>query len=98
MRHNETRVNHSSTYGKFITQLLSNGNPIKKLTRLAIPRKMDYRLGELLRGINKSNRKYDPMDPAIAQHLADFYKPWNEKLSELTGMDFSSWNNVQDHT
>lgn len=92
VRHNETRVTHSNTYGRLIRRLLDNDNPIKKLSRIAIPRKMDYKLGELFRGINRSNKKYAPMPPVIESRLIEFYRPHNEHLSELTGIDFSGWN------
>lgn len=96
-RHNETRVNTSSLYGKVISKLLRNTNPIKKMTRMVLPGKMDYKVGEALRGINRSSRKYPPMSPEMSCKLRDFYLEPNEKLSELTGMDFSEWNKLPEH-
>lgn len=91
-RYNETHVNRSVTYGKFITRLLNNQNPLKKLIRKAMPGKTDYKVGEMLRNLNKSDRKYDPISPHMARLLRDFYESHNRQLSELTGMDFSEWN------
>lgn len=92
VRYNETRVNNSSRYGKFISNLLKNDNPIKRITRLALPGKIDYKVGEMLRGINKSGRKYEPLPEPLAKKLYGFYKEHNDQLSELTGIDFSEWN------
>ncbi len=91
-RFNETHVNRSKTYGRFILRLLSNNNPLKKLARKAMPGKTDYKMGEMLRNLNKTGRKYDPVPPHMADVLREFYAPHNRRLSELTGMDFSDWN------
>lgn len=91
-RYNETHVNRSVTYGKFIIRLLSNQNPLKKLVRKAMPGNTDYKVGEMLRNLNKSDRKYDPIPSHMADLLRDFYAPHNRQLEALTGMDFSEWD------
>jgi hypothetical protein len=91
-RFNETHMNHSTRYGKFLARLLHNNNPIKKLARFAIPGRFDYKVGEILRDINKSKKKYEPVPPRLAAMLSEYYLPYNKRLAELTGMDFSHWN------
>jgi hypothetical protein len=91
-RFNVTHVNRSPFYGKFIVQLLSNHNPVKRLARNFMPGKMDYKVGEMLRNLNKTTKTYAAISPKMIEALSGFYAPHNEKLSELTGMDFSDWN------
>lgn len=40
----------------------------------------------------KNARKYPPMKPETEAKLREFYKPHNDRLSKLLGMDFSDWN------
>lgn len=91
-RYNVTHVNRSPSYGRLVVQLLRNQNPVKKILRSVMPGKMDYKVGELLRNINKTNKLYEKIPESMEILLRDFYKSHNEKLSELTGMDFSDWN------
>jgi Sulfotransferase domain len=91
VRHNETRMNRSRRVGGFISRLLHNQNPVKKLARKLLPGQLDYKVGEVLRNANKSQKKYDPMCAEMEKFLYDFYKPHNEELARLTGLDLSSW-------
>lgn len=96
-RHNVTRVNRSYSYGKFIIRLLNNQNAVKKIARKFLPGKMDYKMGEMLRGVNRSNKAYEPMSQRMASVLTEFYKPYNAELSRMTGIDFSDWNQYTPH-
>ena len=40
----------------------------------------------------KKGEKYPPMAEATRSRLVEFYRPWNQKLSELLGSDFSHWD------
>lgn len=33
-----------------------------------------------------------PMEPEVRARLIDHFRPWNDRLSELLGRDFSDWN------
>jgi len=35
--------------------------------------------------------RYEPLDSGMRSRLAKFYEPYNDKLSELLGMDFHDW-------
>jgi hypothetical protein len=87
---------HSSAYAKMVTRLLKNDNPIKKLARRLMPRGQDVKLGELMRNVNKSATKPEKVSQELRNLLVDYYKPYNEELSALTGIDFSSWNTHSD--
>ena len=32
------------------------------------------------------------MDPRVRAKLTEYYRPWNDRLSGLTGRDLSCWN------
>lgn len=95
VRHNVTTVTRSQRYGKLLLRVLSNSNPLKKAARIFLPGKMDYRVGEAMRKINHTGKKYDPIEQKTLTTLIDFFRPYNDELSKLTGIDFSSWNNVK---
>jgi hypothetical protein len=94
IRHNATLVTRSHTYSRFIKRLLHNENPVKKIARRILPGKSDYKMGEILRNINKSEERYQSAPPGTIAFLHAFFKPHNDRLTKLTGIDFSSWNNV----
>jgi hypothetical protein len=93
VRHNVTHKTRSEKMGRMITNLLRNNNRIKKIARLFLPGSTDYKAGELLRKANLTKARHEPIDPEMADFLKQFYKPHNEQLARLTGMDFSGWNN-----
>lgn len=92
-RYNETRKIKSTVYGRFITSLLKRENFVKKMARIILPGQTDHKLGEFMRKTNLSNQKYEEINPKISELLHQYFKPHNEKLSSITGIDFSDWNN-----
>lgn len=95
VRHNVTTVTRSQTYGKILLRMLSNSSPLKKAARALLPGKMDYKVGEAMRKINHTGKKYDPIGKKTMKELLEFFRPYNEELSRMTGTDFSSWNEVK---
>jgi hypothetical protein len=91
-KYNVTHINRSPSYGRLVVQLLRNQNPVKKIVRKLMPGKMDYKVGEMLRNINKTNKLYGEIPANMSKLLREYYAPHNDKLSELTGIDFSDWN------
>jgi len=51
-------------------------------------------IGDYLRKSLKSSTRprYPAMDAATRAYLYDYYKPFNDRLAQLTGRDLSSWN------
>lgn len=90
---NVTSINRSPTYGRFVVKMLRNQNVFKNIFRTVLPGKMDYKVGEMLRNLNKTKKTYAPVSDNMSSLLTEFYAPYNDKLSALTGMDFSDWNN-----
>lgn len=92
VKYNVTHINRSPSYGRLVVQLLRNQNPLKKVLRKLMPGKMDYKVGEMLRNINKTNKLYGEIPENMYKVLGEYYAPYNDKLGELTGIDFSDWN------
>jgi hypothetical protein len=95
VRHNVTTVTRSRTYGKLLFRVLQNSNPLKKAARVFLPGKMDYKVGEAMRKINHSEKKYAPIARETLKDLIEFFRPYNDELSRTTGLDFSSWNKLK---
>lgn len=51
-------------------------------------------VGNTVRRMKKRSGKqgYESMDPPVRQRLLEYFRPYNDKLSELTGRDLSHWN------
>lgn len=96
VRYNVTHKMHSSAYAKMVTRLLKNDNPLKKVARRLMPRGQDVKLGEMLRNVNKSASKPEKLSDDFRSTLTEFYRPYNEQLSDLTGIDFNVWNKLSD--
>lgn len=92
VRHNVTTVTRSRTYGKLLLRMLRNSNPLKKAARAFLPGKLDYRVGEAMRKINHTEKKYEPIKTETLAKLVEFFRPYNDELSRITGTDFSDWN------
>ena len=93
-RFNVTVMNRSPFYGKVVKKLLNNSNPLKSIVRKMMPSGLDHRVGEKLRDINKSGRSFERISVETEKYLREYFKPYNNKLSEMTGIDFSGWNQM----
>lgn len=94
VRHNVTTATRSNAYGKLLQRFMSDSNPIKKAARVLLPGKMDYKVGEAMRKLNTTGRKNEPISKEVMEEMLDFFRPYNDELSALTGTDFSSWNTM----
>lgn len=92
VKHNVTHHSRSVKYGRIVMKLLNNTNPLKRIASSVIPAGQDYKIGEMLRNVNRSKKKPEKISGEIFNQLTAFYAPFNEELEQLSGMDFSSWN------
>jgi hypothetical protein len=92
MRYNVTQKTRSHTYARIIKHLLRNQNPLKKFIKLFLPGHKVYKYGEILRDVNKTEKKHSPIDEDVKLFLINYYKPYNAELSEMIGKDLSAWN------
>lgn len=92
VRYNVTHKIRSKGYAKVLKQLMRNDNPIKRIAQKLIPARQDYKLGEFLRNANKTHTAPEAINDLARKKLTRYYKPFNDQLSEVTGIDFSDWN------
>jgi hypothetical protein len=90
--HNKTAIPRSKLLASVLKTFLVEKNPVKEGIKKVMPSNTSARLGEKLREANKSEKKTDfKMTPQMKTFLLQFFKPYNKKLAELTGMDYSIW-------
>jgi hypothetical protein len=74
-----------------ISKLRKNDNPVKKFAKAVLPYGTFTRIGNSLVEMNKSSEKMEPLDEMTRQKMREFFKPYNEKLKELSGVDVDHW-------
>ena len=92
VRYNETRKIRSRTYSKMLFSVLKNSSRLKRAAKAIIRGPIDYKLGEAMRNLNKTEVRHEPIPANTKLKLLKFFEPYNIELSELSGSDFSGWN------
>jgi hypothetical protein len=90
--HNETKKAQSLTYSRLTNQFFDNNNPIKKLIKKLIPASANHKLGEAVRGLNKTEKRPDPVSTEMRLYLKSFFERYNKELQQLTGFNTELWN------
>jgi hypothetical protein len=90
--HNVTRKNRSIGFAVTVNKALHKNSKFRKLLSHLIPSYKAYRFGDFVRKLNKTKEGFQPMDPNARKYLADFFKPYNQQLSQLINRDLSSWD------
>ncbi len=78
--------------GRYIRDLMPTGSAMNSLVNRAqamIPRRLENFAKRLIA------TDVPPMDADAATFLEDYFRPHNEKLAALTGMDLSAWRGVR---
>ncbi len=92
IKHNVTQKTRSNIYARIVKHFLRNENPVKKLLKKFMPGHKVYKYGELLRDVNKTEKKHQPINEEVKKFLMEYYKPFNEELEKMIGKDLSNWN------
>ncbi|GAB4132126.1 MAG: sulfotransferase [Bacteroidia bacterium] len=90
--HNKTYSTKSPLYSKAIKTFTQKKSIIKKLALLVIPAGQHYKIGDYFRKFNYTNQEMPDIPADTELFLRAYFKPYNEELSQLTGIDFSEWN------
>ncbi len=91
--HNKTAKTRSRTVGKFLDWLRDNDNYFKRFAKMILPHDTFVNLSYKLIELNKSkSKKIAPLDPEVRIKLEDYYRPYNQRLEKLTGIDISIWD------
>jgi len=91
VKHNVSRKAKSATFSTMLHKLRRNDNLVKKITKAILPYSTFTRIGNSLIEMNKSSNKMEPLDDEVNAHLKKFFEPYNNQLSELSGVDLSRW-------
>lgn len=90
--YNKTYIKKSRNLASLLSKIKQKDNLIKKTTKSLIPYSVFTKITHKIKDINKSGKVYEPMSPEMRAYLLDFYKPYNDELSRLTGIDLTAWN------
>ncbi|MFN5183751.1 MAG: sulfotransferase family protein [Bacteroidota bacterium] len=90
--HNESSVPRSLLFSGLIKNTLIEENKFKSIIKKVLPGNSALRLGTQLRDINKKKVQKKLMNESTRAFLTEYFKPYNEELSEITNLDLSSWN------
>lgn len=91
-KHNETKMSKSKLLSDLILSIQNENNIIKRIAKKILPYNIFTKLGNTIVEYNKADKKHEPISKELYEFLHDFYKPHNERFTELTGIDLSHWN------
>jgi len=75
-----------------IARFLASSNTLKRLVRSFFSNKTAFSIKSNLKRFNKKRFNQPQMRPETRARLVEYFKPHNEKLSELLDRDLSHWN------
>ena len=82
----------SQFFQKTIIWFLRENNPIKKILKTTLPNDLLASIGVNLREINlTTNTSAPPISNTTREKLKAFYRPHNEKLMDITGLNVQHW-------
>jgi len=91
--YNPTVKRVSRLYARFVITVLKRTPSIRKIARVILPTYYNYKVGNIIRNMNKTHHKYAPMDAATREYLVNYYRDSNKELEEITGKNVTSiWN------
>ena len=90
--HNPTRQVKSGQVSSLLAKIRQNNNPIKRLAKAVLPASTFQSVGNRILDMNRSDQPYEPISDEMKELLIEYFRPHNADLEELTGMDFSDWN------
>jgi hypothetical protein len=89
--HNKTKPVRSVWVAEVLKKLRQRDNPIKVFAKRILPHRLFTRLSYRLVEINMKDTGFSAMDASTRRALEEFFRPYNQELQELTGLDLSSW-------
>lgn len=92
VKHNVTIKTRSNIYARVVKHILHNENPLKKLVKKILPGHTLYKYGELIRDVNKTEKKHLPINEDVKKFLIQYFKPFNVELEKMIGKDLGNWD------
>lgn len=88
--YNPTKKRGSKLYARLAVTLLKRSPLLRKTARLVVPTYYNYKIGNVIRGLNRTNDHYEAMDTGTREYLLGYYRDANKELEEMTGKNVSS--------
>lgn len=88
---NKAAMPRSEKFGYLFTQFLASRNPLRRAIRRLVPDTAAYKLRKVVLDMNDKPFTPPPLNPNTQNELYNYFKPSNEKLSELIGQDLTHW-------
>lgn len=90
---NQAAMPRSEKFGYLFTQFLASRNPLRRAIRRLIPDSAAYKLRKAVLDLNDKTFMPPPLNSNTQNELFNYFKPYNEKLSDITGLDLTHWYN-----
>lgn len=90
--HNASAAYHSRSLA-LLTSSRTTLPVAKRLIRLVLPDRVVDNLRDFIRTTNEQDIKPQPMKPETRSRLLDYFRPYNEQLSEAIDRDLDHWDN-----
>lgn len=91
-QHNQAAIPRSEKFSFLFRQFLSSNNPLKRTIRKFVPDTAAYKLRKTISNLNDKPFTPPPINPNTLKELETYFKPCNQELAELLGIDLSHWN------
>jgi len=88
---NRAALPRSATLAKLVFQP-GQIKPLREILRRFLPDDARDRIKGWISQMNKKTFAYPPMNPETRQKWVEYYRPLNQELSELLGVEFSHWD------
>jgi hypothetical protein len=88
--YNPTQKRGSKLYARLAVTLLKRSPVLRKSARLLVPTYYNYKIGNIIRSLNKTSDKYADMDNATRDYLLNYYKDANKELEAMIGKNVAT--------
>lgn len=88
---NQAGIPRSDKFGYLFTQFLASQNPLRRAIRKFVPDSMAYKFRKAVLDLNEKPFTPPPLNQKTNIELLHYFRPYNEQLSELIGIDLSHW-------
>ena len=90
--YNQAAMPRSEKFGYLFTQFLASRHPLRRAMRKLVPSTAAHKIRKAILDLNDKPFTPPPINPKTRMELVNYFKPHNEKLSELIKQDLSHWN------
>lgn len=90
--HNTSGLPRSELFAQIFSKVLTSSHPLKRFARFLTPESLSYKIRYKILRLNEKDFTPPEMNRETRLRLVEYFKPYNDRLEELLGRDFSYWN------